>query len=106
MNWMDKLSRTVECVTIERCKISRLLFENDFVLLAFSESGLQHTLNGFSAAYGIAETKISTCKTEVLHLSKNFVQCSLRVGGVSLKQVEKFTYLGVVFTSDGGQEKN
>ena len=44
--------------------------------------------------------KISTSKTEILHLP---VQRSLQVGGVSLKQVEKFKYLGVAFTSDGRQ---
>ena len=32
MNWMDKLSRTDECVTIGRCKISRLVFADDLVL--------------------------------------------------------------------------
>ena len=36
MNWMDKLSRIDECVTIGRCKISRLLFADDLVLLASS----------------------------------------------------------------------
>ena len=45
--------------------------------------------------------KISTSKTEGLRLSKNSVQFSLQVGGASLKQVEKFKYLGVAFTSDG-----
>ena len=60
MNWMDKLRRTDECVTIGRYKISRLLFADDLVLLAFSESGLQHALNGFAAACDIAEMKIST----------------------------------------------
>ena len=41
LNWINKLSRTDECVTIGRCKISRLLFVDDLVLLASSESGLQ-----------------------------------------------------------------
>ena len=81
---MDKLNQTDECVTIERCKISRLLFENDLVLLASSESGLQHAINGFAVTCGIAEMKISTSKTEVLHLPRNPVQCSLQFGGVSL----------------------
>ena len=101
MNWMDKLSRTDVCFTIERRKINRLLFADDLVLLASSESGLPHALNGFGAACGITGMKFSTSKTEVLHLSRNFVQCSLQVGRVSLKQVEKFKYLGVAFTSDG-----
>ena len=71
MNWMDKLSRTDKCVMIGRCKISQLLFADDLVLLASSKSGLQHTLNGFAAACNIAGMKISTAKTEILHLSRN-----------------------------------
>ena len=34
------------------------------------------------------------------------VQCSLQVGGVSLKKVEKFKYLEVTFTSDGRQDED
>ena len=71
INSMDKLSRTNECVTIGRCKIGRLLFGDNFVLLAFSEKGLQHALNGFAAACDIAKMKISTSKTEMLHLLRN-----------------------------------
>ena len=105
MNWMDNLSRTDECVTIGRCKICRLLFEDDLVLLVSSESGLQHAINGFAAPRNIAGMKISTSKTEVLHLSRNPVQCFLQVSGVSLKQMEKFKYLGVAFTSDERQDE-
>ena len=49
--------------------------------------------------------KISTSKTEVQHFFRNPVQCSLQVGGVSLKQVEKFKYLGITFTNDGRQNE-
>ena len=104
-NWMDKLSRTDECVTIGRCKTSRLLFTDNSVFLLFSESGLRHALNGFAAACDFAGTKISTSKTQVLRFSRNPVQCSLQVGGASLKQVEKFKYLGAAFTSDGRQDE-
>ena len=48
--------------------------------------------------------KISTNKTEVLHLSRNPDQCVLQENGATLKQVEKFRYLGVAFTSDGRQD--
>ena len=65
MNWMDKLSGTDECVTIGSSKISWLLFADDLVLLASSESGLQHSLNNFAAACDIAGIKISTSKTKV-----------------------------------------
>ena len=92
MNWIDKCSQTSECVKIGSFKISRLLFADDLVLLADSESGLQHTLDSFAAACDTAGMKISTVKTEVLHISRNTAQCSLQVGGVQLKQVEKFKY--------------
>ena len=49
--------------------------------------------------------KISTAKIEVLHLSRNPDQCVLPVNGATLKQVEKFKYLGVAFTSDGRQDE-
>ena len=68
MNWMDKLSQTDVCVKIGRCKISRLLFADGLVLLASAKSGLQHTLYGFADAFVIAGMKISTSKTEFLHL--------------------------------------
>lgn len=34
-------------------------------------------------------------------ISRKPVQCTLHVSGVRLKQVEKFKYIGVYFTSDG-----
>ena len=49
--------------------------------------------------------KISTAKTEVLHLSSNPDQCVLQVSGATLKQVERFKYLGVGFTRDGRQDE-
>ena len=49
--------------------------------------------------------KISTAKTEVLHLLRNPDQCVLQMNGATLKQVEKFKYLGVAFTSDGRQDE-
>ena len=61
---------------IERCNLSRLFFADELVLLASSESGLQHALNGFAAACDIAGMKISTFKTEVLHILRNSVKCS------------------------------
>ena len=99
---MDKVSRNDECVTIERCKINRLLFADNLVLLASSESGRQHALNGFAAACDIVRMKIRTSITEILHLSRNLVQCSLQVDSVSLK---KFKYLALAFTSNRRQDE-
>ena len=105
MNWIDKCSQADECATIGNCKISRLLFADDLVLLSSTESGLQRALNSFADACNTAGIKISTAKTEVLHLSRNPDQCVLQVNGATLKQVEKFKYLGVALTSDGRQDE-
>ena len=106
MNWIDKCSKADECATIGNCKISRLLFADDLVLLSSTESGLQRALhNSFADACSTTGMKISTAKTEVLHLSRNPDQCVLQVSGATLTQVEKFKYLGVAFTSDGRQDE-
>ena len=105
MNWIDKCSLADACATIGNCKISRLLFADDLVPLSSTESGLQRALNSFADACNTAAMKISTAKTEVLHLSRNPDQCVLQVNGATLKQVEKFRYLGIAFTSDGRQDE-
>ena len=71
MNWMDKCSQADGCATIGNCKISRVLFADDLVLLSSTESGLQRALNSFAEARYTAGMKISTAKTEVLCLSGN-----------------------------------
>ena len=38
INWIGKCSQADECATIGNCKISRLLFAYDLVLLSFTES--------------------------------------------------------------------
>ena len=105
MNSIDKGTQADECASIGNCKISRLLFADDLVLLSSTESGLQRALNSFANACNTAGMKISTAKTEVLHLSRNPDQCVVQVNGATLKQVEKFKYLGVALTSDGRQDE-
>ena len=105
MIWIDKCCQPDECATIENSKISRLLFADDLVLLSSTESGLQRALNSFADACNTAGMKTSTAKTDVLHLSRNPGQCVLQVNGATLKQVEKFKYLWVAFTSDGRQDE-
>ena len=105
MNWIDKCSQADECATIGNCKTSRLLFADDLVLLSSTESGLQRALHSFADACDTAGIKISTTKTEVLHLSRNPNQCVLQVNGATLKQIKKFKYLGIAFTSVGRQSE-
>ena len=106
INWIDKCSQTDECATIGNCKISRLLFADDLVLLSSTESDLQCALNSLVDACSTVGMKTSTAKTEVLHLPRNPNQCVLQVNGTTLKQVAKLKYLGVAnCTSDGGQNE-
>ena len=72
---------------------------------ASTESGLRCTLHRFAAACDTAGIKISTVKTDVLHVSKNTKQCLLQLSGATQRHVYKFTYLGVAFTSDGRQNE-
>jgi len=48
MNWVDNSHILVdENVTVGRSRIKLWLFADDFLLLEFSEQGLQHALNRF-----------------------------------------------------------
>jgi hypothetical protein len=105
--YMDRIARRSqgeECVMIGDVRVKSLLFADDLVLLASSESDLQRALERFAAECVVAGMRISTSKTESLVVSRSPVQCALHVSGASLKQVEKFKYLGVVFTSYGNRD--
>ena len=62
-------------------------------------------LHRFAAAYDTAGIKISTVKTNMLDVSRNTNLLLLQLNGVTQKQVNKFKYLGVAFTSDGRENK-
>ena len=109
MNWIDSHSRVDEGVTVGSCRINRLLFVDNFMLLESSQRRLQHPLDRFSAVYDRCGMKISAKQTEVslriLRHSTYPRQSMLQVSGNILQQVEKFKYLGVVFASGGGRNK-
>ena len=102
---IDKCSQADECAATGNCKISRLLFADDLVLPSSTESGLQGAVNSFADACDTAGMKISMAKSEMLHLSRNPGQCVLQVNGATLKEVRRFKYLGVTFTSDGKHDE-
>jgi len=82
---LDRLSQRSgeEGVTFVRsCRINRLLFADDLVLLASFQQGLQHALDRISVACDRARMKISTKNTEVLCLCTNQRQCMLQVSGI------------------------
>ena len=51
------------------------------------------------------DLKISTAKLRYFISQKNPDQCVLQKNGATLKQVEKFKYLGVAFTSNSRQDE-
>lgn len=56
---------------------------------------------GLTVMFKTAGMRISTCKTDAMVLGQKSVRCSLRVVREALPQVEKFKYLGILFTSRG-----
>ncbi|TWW59340.1 hypothetical protein D4764_06G0008700 [Takifugu flavidus] len=78
---------------------------DDVVLLASSARDLQLSLDRFAAACEADGMKISMSKSEAMVLNRKKVECLLRVKEEILPQVEKFKYLGVLFTSEGRMEQ-
>uniref|UniRef100_A0A8C9WAJ3 Reverse transcriptase domain-containing protein n=1 Tax=Scleropages formosus TaxID=113540 RepID=A0A8C9WAJ3_SCLFO len=106
--FVDRISRRsqgTEGVCFGGREISSLLFADDVVLLASSSQDLQRALGRFAAECEAAGMRISTSKSEAMVLSRKKVDCSLRVRGELLPQVEEFKYLGVLFTSEGKMER-
>jgi len=89
MNWIYSHSRIDEAATVGSCKINRLLFADDLVLLVSSQHGLQHALDRFSVACEQVGSKTSA-KNRVLCLSRKAKQCLLQMSRNTL-----------AFTSDG-----
>ena len=67
-------------------------------------TGLQHSLDLFSAACDQAGIKIAQKSRGIMSRQKP-KQCMLQVSGNTLQQIEKFKYFGMVFTRDGRQNK-
>ena len=82
---IDSHSRVDEGVTVGSCRINRLLFADDLVLLASSRQGLQHALDRFSTPCDRAGMKISTKETDVLCFSRNTGQRMLQVSSNTLQ---------------------
>ena len=77
--------------------IRDFLFADDCALNASTESDMQSSVDKFAKACTDFGLTISTKKTEVLHQpapGREYVPPSITVNGESLKNVDRFTYLG------------
>ena len=101
---IDRDSSSSTNVTLGEGNVRHLLFADDLALLSSNKSDLQYALDRFSDACLDAGIKINTTKTEIMFLSRHLVQCSFEANRITLKQTEKFKYLGFTFSSDGRQD--
>jgi len=68
MDRMSRCSRGEESVRFGDLRIASLLFADDVVLLATSDSGLQHALGRFAAECEAVGIRVSTSKSEAIAL--------------------------------------
>ena len=80
--------------------ILSLLIADDVVLFAPSSQDIQHLLGRFAAKLEVPGMRTNTSKSKAMVLDWKKVACSLQVGGKLLPRVQKFKYLGVLFTSE------
>lgn len=80
--------------------ISEMMYADDLCFVAESTDGLQSLMSGLLQACNRFGLKINVKKTEVMALDTlNSAQVDIRLGDVSLKQVNQFKYLGSTITS-------
>ena len=101
MDRISRHSRGGEGLQFGGLRIALLLFADDVVLMAPSACDLQHSLDRFAAECEAAGMRISTSKSEAIVLSREPMDCLLRVGNEFLPKVKEFKYLGNLFLSEG-----
>ena len=92
--------------TISGFLCSNLRFADDIALLSESETDLQSqidSLHTYSTRFGL---KISTSKTEVQCISRSPRAVKINIDSTALAQVDQFTYLGGVISSDASCEND
>ena len=83
--------------------LNNVRYADDAVLIAGSESELQELLNTVVDASLHRGLSINIKKTQCMVISKSKITptCHIHINNETIKQVEKFKYLGSTITSDG-----
>ena len=83
--------------------LNNVRYADDAVLIAGSESELQELLNTVVDASLRRGLSINIKKTQCMVISKSKITptCHIHINNETIKQVEKFKYLGSTITSDG-----
>ena len=104
MDKIDRESSSSSGITFGQCNVRHLQFADDLALLSSKKSDLQYAPDRFSDACLDAGMKISTAKTAFMRCQGTLSSVVSKKIGVTLKQTEKFIYLGFTFSSDGRQD--
>ena len=80
-------------------------YADDVALVAEGEELLQNCVTEWCSKLEKYGLKMNTIKSEVMVLSKLKRSCNIQVGGVKLKEVDSFKYLGVNFNNTAIMEK-
>ena len=94
--YMDKLDQdsfSSSGVIFQECNVRRLLFADDLGLLSSNKTNLQYALDWFYDACLDAGIKISMAKTEIMCMSRDYVQSSFQTNGLNFQETVKFKFL-------------
>ena len=105
--FMDNISRrstTPDGMELNDVKVQSLLFADDIARLTSAADRLQEALDHFETECSSSGMKINANKIEVLVLSRQPGKCNMHLNGRKLKQVDRFKYLGLEYSSDRKQD--
>ena len=93
-------------ISVSGTVCNNLRFADDISLLADNQEDLQSKADSLQEASSRFGLKISCSKTEVQCMSRNPAIMNINIAGIKLNQVDQFTYLGGVISSDGSCERD
>ena len=106
--FIDDISRIfcpLQCdaVSLDTIKLNSLTYADDLLILSSSSIGLQNALDqlqNYSTKWGL---EINTDKTKVMvfRTAKKELQCTFFINGSEIEIVSNFSYLGIIFTTNG-----
>ena len=97
----------VEPVSLLQHDFNHLLFADDLLLLSESNTGLQNCLNSLSDYCSKWKIQINLDKTKIIIFSKgkrDFKKFRFALGNSEIEIVEKYKYLGIIFTYNGNMK--
>ena len=86
---------------MDQLKAQLLLFANDLVLLADSETGMQDSMNKLDEYCKLWELEINAEKTKVVVFGKTRNPSAFKIGSKTIHCDTSYKYLGIILTANG-----